>query len=116
MADVCFQAGPFFRQYGIATGSALVNSNLQVGIPSSTNANLYTGALGAGDVKVSKDGGAEGNIGTLPTQVGATGVWNFGLTAAELTAGTTTIHIKKAGSTAEVVITIETSIAVGRFY
>jgi hypothetical protein len=114
MADVVFQYGPFFRQYGIVLASATVNAPITVGIPTSTNANLYTGALGAGDVKVSLDGGAEANINTLPTQVGATGIWAFILSAAELVAAVTTIHVKKAGTTAEIVITVETTLAVGR--
>src|SRR6266496_5553121 len=41
----------------------------------------------AGDVKVSKDGGAAANIATLPTAVtvGNTGFWEFPLSASELT-------------------------------
>lgn len=114
MADVCFLQGPFFRQYGVITSSGGLNSHLQLGIPSSTNANLYTGALVAGDVKVAKDGGAEANITTLPVQIGATGVWQFALSAAELTAYSVTIHVKKTGSTAEMVITVETNIVAGQ--
>ena len=38
----------------------------------------------AGDVKLSKDGGTQNNIGTLPTYTN--GAWQFQLTAAELTA------------------------------
>ena len=38
----------------------------------------------AGDVKVSKDGGAQANIGTLPTYTN--GAWQFQLTGTELTA------------------------------
>jgi hypothetical protein len=37
----------------------------------------------AGDVKISKDGGTQANIGTLPTYTN--GAWQFQLTAAELT-------------------------------
>lgn len=114
MADVVFQYGPFHRQYGVATASAGLNSNIQVAMPTFNNANLYTGALAAGDVKVSKDGGAEANIGALPTQIGATGVWVFALTAGELSCAALTIHVKKAGVTAEIVITVETNLALGR--
>lgn len=114
MADVCFIHGPFYRQYGVATSSAGLNSHIQSAIITSTNANLYTGALAAGDVKVSKDGGAEANIGTLPTQLGATGIWIFALSAAELSCATLTIHLKKGASTAEQVWTVETNFVAGR--
>lgn len=42
--------------------------------------------LAAGDVKVSKDGGAFLNIGTLPLEIGTTGVLTVALTADEMNA------------------------------
>src|SRR5678816_49175 len=114
MADFVRQYGPFHRQYGVATASNGQNSKIQIGIPTFNDANLYTGALAAGDVKVSIDGGAEANIATLPVQIAAaTGIWVWTLTAAELTGSTVTVHLKKAGVTAEMVITVEMRLAIG---
>jgi len=45
----------------------------------------------AGDVKVSKDGGAQANIGTLPTY--SNGAWEFQLTGTELTASQVEIMV-----------------------
>lgn len=113
MADFVRQYGPYYRQYGVVTSAAGQNSKIQLGIPTFNDANLYTGALAAGDVKVSIDGGAEANITTLPVQIAATGVWVWTLSAVELTGATLTIHLKKAGVTAEMVITVEMRLAIG---
>ena len=48
--------------------------------------------LAAGDVKVSKDGGAENNITTLPTEIGTSGVLSVPLSATEMTADTVTVR------------------------
>jgi hypothetical protein len=114
MADFVRQYGPYYRQYGVATTTGGQNSKIQIGIPTFNDANLYTGALAAGDVKVSIDGGAEANIATLPVQIAAaTGIWVWTLSAAELTGSTVTVHLKKAGVTAEMVITVEMRLALG---
>lgn len=52
----------------------------------------------AGDVKVSKDGGTQANIGTLPTY--SNGAWQFQLTAAELTAKQVEIMVVDAATKA----------------
>ncbi|MGE3620739.1 MAG: hypothetical protein AB7L84_09780, partial [Acidimicrobiia bacterium] len=56
----------------------------------------------AGDVKVSKDGGAAANIGTLPTAVtmGNTAMWKFVLSDAELTCKTLAIFVADAATKA----------------
>ena len=51
-----------------------------------------TVTLAAGDVKVSKDGGAEANIATLPTEIGTSGVLSVPLSATEMTADTVTVR------------------------
>lgn len=47
--------------------------------------------LAAGDVKVSKDGGAPADIAGLPTEIGSSGVYRFSLTASEVDATTVTV-------------------------
>ncbi len=55
--------------------------------------------LAAGDIKVIKDGGAAVNIGTLPTELGTTGVYRVALTASEMDATlTTVVCVDAAGS------------------
>lgn len=62
-----------------------------------TYATSSTVTFAAGDVQISKDGGAYANIGTLPTAVGNT--WYLILTAAELTASSVHISISDATAT-----------------
>jgi hypothetical protein len=50
--------------------------------------------LAAGDVTVSKDGGAFANIATLPTEIGTTGCLEVALSAAEMTADTVAIRFR----------------------
>jgi len=52
--------------------------------------------LAAGDVTVSKDGGAFNNITTLPTEIGTTGCLAVSLSAAEMTADTVAIRFRDA--------------------
>jgi hypothetical protein len=56
----------------------------------------------AGDVKISKDGGAAANIGTLPSAVtmGNTAYWKFVFTAAELTAARVMVTVGDAATKA----------------
>lgn len=50
-----------------------------------------TVTLAAGDVKVSKDGGAFANVATLPTEIGTSGVLSCPLSSAEMTADIITV-------------------------
>lgn len=56
----------------------------------------------AGDVKVSKDGGAAANVTNLPVAIvmGNTAVWDFSLTAAELTAAQVIVTVADAATKA----------------
>lgn len=104
--------GPFHRQYGVALTSGGVNSAIQVVLFDGAGAS-YTGAgIIAGVVKVSKDGGAEANITNLPTQVAATGVWTFELTATEMQAAALTVRVIGGAGLASACITVETAFAV----
>ncbi len=76
--------GAFLRKYGAGTGA-----DIYVPIIKRDVVDFAVGAdwsPAAGDVKVSKDGGAAANIGTLPTAVtmGNTAMWKFVLADAEL--------------------------------
>lgn len=51
----------------------------------------------AGEVQISKDGGAFANVGTLPTELGSTGCYILPLTAAETDANWLHIRITKTG-------------------
>lgn len=75
----------YLRKY--ATGSG---ADIYINIPKAGSANHAVGAdwtPAAGDVKVSIDGGAAANIGTLPTAVamGNSAIWKFVFTNSELT-------------------------------
>lgn len=72
------------RKYATATASG---THIRVPVIKAGSNDFATGSdwtPQAGDVKVSKDGGSQNNIGTLPTYTN--GAWEFQLTAAELTA------------------------------
>lgn len=76
----------YLRKYATGTGA-----DLYINIPKAASANHAVSAdwtPAAGDVKVSKDGGAAANIGTLPTAIamGNSTIWKFVFTDAELTA------------------------------
>jgi phage-related protein len=79
--------GPFIRQYATVTsaGTHCRIPLIKKGVVDFAVGADYTPS--AGDVKVSKDGGAAANIGTLPTAVvmGNTTYWEFHLSASELT-------------------------------
>jgi len=76
--------GAFLRKYGTGTGADLYVPLIKRGVVDFALAADWTPA--AGDVKVSKDGGAAANIGTLPTAVamGNTAMWKISLADAEL--------------------------------
>jgi trimeric autotransporter adhesin len=64
-----------------------------VALTSQADPNIFktSPTLAAGDVKVSKDGGSYSNIGSLPSQIGTTGVLAVALTSSEMTADTVTV-------------------------
>jgi hypothetical protein len=69
------------RKYGTGTGADLYIPIIKAGSMDFAVGGDWTPA--AGDVKVSKDGGAQANIGTLPAYTN--GAWKFVFTDAELT-------------------------------
>jgi len=74
----------FLRKYGSGTGADVYIPLIKRGVVDFALSADWTPA--AGDVKVSKDGGAAANIGTLPAAVtmGNTAIWKFVFTDAEL--------------------------------
>jgi hypothetical protein len=88
----------FYRKYNTATH--LYVPILKRGVADYALSADWTPA--AGDVKVSKDGGAAANIGTLPTAItmGNTAMWDFTVTAAELQAAKTIITVADAATKA----------------
>jgi len=66
--------------------------------------------LAAGDVTVSKDGGAFANIGTLPTAIGAGAVLTVALTGTEMTADRIVVLFQKAAGSEwqDLLVSIET--------
>ncbi len=86
--------GVYLRQYNVALDDSTAGSRkVRVSLRKAGSGTFATGSdwtPAAGDVKVSKDGGTEANIGTLPSYGG--GSWGFILSATELSAGS--IHIR----------------------
>lgn len=81
----------FRRKYAVASAAA---THVRIKMTKAGFADFATDAdwsPAAGDVKVSKDGGAEANIATLPTY--ANGWWVFTFSAAELTAAQVGVSI-----------------------
>jgi len=76
--------GAFLRKYGTGTGADVYVPIIKRAVVDFAVSADWTPA--AGDVKVSKDGGAAANIGTLPTAVtmGNTAMWKFVFADAEL--------------------------------
>lgn len=103
--------GPFHRKYGVACALASDNSAVVILLEDGAGAG-YTGAVAAGDVKVSKDGAAEANIATLPTSI-AGGQWYFVFSAAELQCRALGVRVTKAGI-ALTQFTVETVLALGK--
>lgn len=69
-----------------------------IALTSQANTNIWQTSvtIAAGDVKVSKDGGAEANITTLPTEIGTSGILSVPLSATEMTADTVTVRFHDA--------------------
>lgn len=86
------------RKYGTATAAG---SHIRVPMIKAGAQDFATStdwAPASGDVKISKDGGAQANIGTLPTY--SNGMWQFQLTATELTAKQVEIVVVDQGTKA----------------
>lgn len=91
-------SSPFVADYGVATDFYLPI------IKVSTNNFAVSGdwTPAAGDVKVSIDGGAAANVGTLPTAItmGNGAMWKFPLSAAELAGKRVTVTVVDAATKA----------------
>ncbi len=81
---------PYPRKYATGTGADVIIPMIKRGVVDFAVAADWTPA--AGDVKISKDGGAAANIGTLPVFITDIG-WKFIFSDAELTAARININI-----------------------
>lgn len=86
----------FSSKYGVAR-------HIYINVPKAGSANHAVGAdwtPAAGDVKVSKDGGAAANVTNLPVAVamGNSALWDFHLTATEMQAAQLTITISDSAT------------------
>lgn len=93
-------AASYLRKYGTGTGA-----DIYINIPKAGSANHAVSAdwtPAAGDVKISKDGGAAANIGTLPTAVamGNSTIWKFVFTDAELQAAFISVTVSDSATKA----------------
>lgn len=83
--------GVFQRNYGTGTGADII-----IPIPKAGSTDDFAVAAdwtpAAGDVKLSKDGGAAANIGTLPVFITSIG-WKFVFSDAELTAARVNVNV-----------------------
>jgi hypothetical protein len=88
----------FLRKYGVTLTATTAGSvKVRLSIRTAAGTAFATSAdwtPAAGDVKVSKDEGAEANVGTLP--VYTNGQWCFVLSAAELTAKSVHVRVDNA--------------------
>jgi len=86
--------------------------NFEVALTSQSDTNVFQTSvtLAAGDVLVSKDGGATSNISSLPTEIGSTGILKVTLTAAEMTADRVAVlfHDQTGDEWADLLVTIQT--------
>lgn len=90
----------YLRKYGTGTGA-----DIYINIPKAGSANHAVNAdwtPAAGDVKISKDGGAAANITTLPTAVamGNSAIWKFVFSDAELQAAFISVTISDSATKA----------------
>lgn len=83
----------FLRQYGTGTGSDVIIPMPRAGLAEFSTSSNWTPV--SGDVKVSKDGAAAANIGTLPAYITSIG-WKFVFTDSELSAGRINVTIVDA--------------------
>lgn len=86
----------FQRKYATGTGADIHIPIIKVGVVDYALSADWTPV--AGDVKISKDGGAAANIGTLPTALtmGNTAIWKFVFSNAELTAARIVVTVADA--------------------
>lgn len=89
---------PFLQKYGVAR-------HIYIAIPKASTGQHAVGAdwtPAAGDVKVSKDGGAAANVTNLPTAIamGNSALWDFHLTATELEAAQVVITVADSATKA----------------
>ena len=80
----------FLRKYGTGTGADVIIPIIKRGVVDFAVTADWTPA--SGDVKVSKDGGTEANIGTLPVINGTVG-WKFVFSDAELQCKSLTVRV-----------------------
>lgn len=88
----------FLSKYGVAR-------HIYIPIPKAGSANHAVSAdwtPAAGDVKISKDGGATANVTNLPTAIamGNSTIWDFSLTLTELTAAQVVVTIADSATKA----------------
>jgi hypothetical protein len=88
--------GAILRKYGTGAGADLYIPIVKAGSIDFAASGDWTPA--GGDVKVSKDGGAQANIGTLPTYTN--GAWKFVFTNAELACAFLTVMVVDAATKA----------------
>lgn len=89
---------PFLSKYGVAR-------HIYIPIPKAGSANHAVGAdwtPAAGDVKISKDGGAAANVTNLPSAIamGNSAQWDFSLTATEMQAAQITVIVSDSATKA----------------
>jgi hypothetical protein len=91
-------AGLFLRTYSTTLDASTAGSTkVRISIRKASSGTFATGSdwsPASGDVKVSKDGGAEANIGTLPAY--SNGQWEFVLSGTELTAKNVHVRVSNA--------------------
>lgn len=88
----------FLRKYGVAV-------HIYIPIVKRAVVDFAVGAdwtPAAGDVKISKDGGATANVTNLPSAIamGNTAMWDFSMTATELQAATLTVTVADSATKA----------------
>ncbi len=87
----------FWRKYGAGTGADVIIPMIKAGATDHATSSDWTPA--AGDVKVSKDGGAAANIGTLPTYIASVG-WKFVFSDAELQCARLSVQVTDSATKA----------------
>lgn len=92
--------GAFLRKYGVGTGADVYVPMIKRAVVDYAVGADWSPA--AGDVKVSKDGGAAANIGTLPVAVamGNTAMWRFVFSDAELQCKTLSVTVADSATKA----------------
>lgn len=102
------------RKYGVAS-----TFYFAVASPAATSSDRFFNAASpfvAGDVQISKDGGAFANVTNLPARIGTTAIFSIDLTAAEMQATTIIVQIVDQDGPAfrDAALVIRTKIQVGQ--